>query len=178
MGRHGEGQLDVHAAGIALHRGIDELLDLGKLDDLLQLARGLGPVHAQYRAVEVDVVPAAELGVEAGADLKQTGHAAPDANLALGGRGDAADQLQQRGFARAVAPQYRQSVAPLHSEAHVLQGPELLVVGQVLLADLDVGVFLAAHTGEPAGQVAVQRAAADHAQAVLLGDALHFENPF
>ena len=77
-----------------------------------------------------------------------------------------------------LAPQHRHGVAPVHAEGHVLQRPEFLVVGQVLLADFDVGVLLAPHAGEPAGQVAVQGAAADHAQAILLGDAVHLENPF
>ena len=39
MGGHGEGQAHVHAAGVALDRRVEELLDLGELDDLVELAR-------------------------------------------------------------------------------------------------------------------------------------------
>ena len=39
--RHGEGQPHVHAAGVALDRRVEELLDLGEGDDLVELAADL-----------------------------------------------------------------------------------------------------------------------------------------
>ena len=47
--RDGEGEPHVHAARVALHRRVDELLDLGELDDLVELARDLAPLHAEDR---------------------------------------------------------------------------------------------------------------------------------
>ena len=67
---------------IALHRRVEELLDLGKGDDLVELAPDLGARHAEDRAVEIDVLAAGQFGMEAGADLEQAGDAAPDGDAA------------------------------------------------------------------------------------------------
>ena len=88
-----EGELDVHAGGIALDRRVDELGHFGKLDDLVKLPVDLGLRHAEDRAVEVDVLPTGELWVEAGADFKHGGNAAAQDNLAAAGCGDARNQL-------------------------------------------------------------------------------------
>ena len=42
MRRHGEGEPHVHAARVALDRRVEELLDLGEGDDLVELALDLG----------------------------------------------------------------------------------------------------------------------------------------
>jgi hypothetical protein len=42
MRGHGEGQLDEHAAGIALDGCVDEVAALGKFNDLRQLCVDLG----------------------------------------------------------------------------------------------------------------------------------------
>ena len=66
---HGEAQANPHAAAVAFYRGIDVVLDTAEGDDLVQLGVHLGLTHAEDGAVEVDVVPAGELGMEAGAHL-------------------------------------------------------------------------------------------------------------
>ena len=40
---NGEGKSHVHAAGIALDRRVDELLDLGEIHDRVELATDFGP---------------------------------------------------------------------------------------------------------------------------------------
>ena len=179
MRRHREGELDVHARRIALDRRVDELLDLGELDDLPELGVHLCAAHAEDRAVEIDIVPAGQLVVEAGADFQQAGHAAMDADFALGGRGDAGDELQKRGFARAVQAHDGQRVAAVDAEAHVVQREEgaLFIVDRVH-AQLGVGVLLAAQAAQPRGQVVVQRAAADLAEAIFLGNAVDLQQSF
>ena len=75
-----EGQAHVHAARVVLDRRVEELLDLGERDDLVELALDLGPPHAEDGAVQVDVLAAGELGMEAGARLRaatRRGRAAP-----------------------------------------------------------------------------------------------------
>ena len=76
--RDGEREPHVHAARVALDRRVEEPLDPGELDDLVELASDLGRAHAEDRAVEVDVLAAGELGVKAGADLEQRADAAVD----------------------------------------------------------------------------------------------------
>jgi hypothetical protein len=70
-GRDREGQPHVHAGGIALHGRVEELLDLGESDDVVELGSDLAPLHAEDRAVQEDVLAAAQLLVKAGADLEQ-----------------------------------------------------------------------------------------------------------
>ena len=52
--------------------------------------------HAQDRAVEVDVLAAGQLGVEAGADLQQAADPAVDLGAPGGRLGDAGEDLEQR----------------------------------------------------------------------------------
>ena len=78
MRRDGERQPHVHAARVALDRRVEELLDLGEGDDLVELAADLGPAHAEDRAVEEDVLAAGQLGMESGADLEQRADASVD----------------------------------------------------------------------------------------------------
>ena len=70
--RHRESQADLHAAGVALDRGIDELLDTREVHDLVELGGDLPAAHPENRAVEVDVLAAGQLRVEAGAGLQET----------------------------------------------------------------------------------------------------------
>ena len=46
-----EGQPDVHPGRVVLHGRVDELPDLGELDDLVELGEDLRPLHAQDGAV-------------------------------------------------------------------------------------------------------------------------------
>src|SRR5262249_5513463 len=97
-----------------------------KGDDLIELAAYLGARHAENGAVEVDVLAAGELGVEAGADLEQARHTAFDRDATLGRFGDARQDLEQCRFAGAVAADDAHHLAALHLEAHVLESPEFL----------------------------------------------------
>ena len=100
----GEGEPHVHPAGVALDRRVEEPLDLGEGDDLVELAADLAPAHAEDGAVEEDVLPAGELRVEAGADLEQRCRPGPSisARPAVGSviRGQ---DLEQGALAGAVA---------------------------------------------------------------------------
>jgi hypothetical protein len=90
-----EREAEAHSAGVPLHRRLDELFELRECDDLVELPRDLAPPHPEDGAVEVDVLAARELGVEAGADLEQRAHLAAD-HCAPGRRWrDAREDLQQ-----------------------------------------------------------------------------------
>ena len=62
--------------GIALDRRVEEFLDLGEGDDLVELPADLGAAHAEDGAVEIDVLAAGQLGMKAGADFEQARDAA------------------------------------------------------------------------------------------------------
>ena len=125
---HGEGQPDVHAGRVELHRRVDELLDAGEVDDLVEGLLGRAARHAQDGGVEEDVLPAGEVAVEAGAELEQRGQALAALDVPLGRREDPADDLEQGGLAGAVVADQAERGAVLDLERDVAQGPELVQV--------------------------------------------------
>ena len=83
MGGDGEPKADLHAARVALHGRVEELLDAREVHDLVEPALDLLAAHAENRAAHVDVLATGELGVEPGADLEQRAHS----TVQLGGSG-------------------------------------------------------------------------------------------
>ena len=91
-------------ARVALHGGVQELLDPGEADDLVEAPAYLRAPHTEHRAHQVDVLPAGQLGMDAGADVEQRADAASRARLAAGRVRDPGEDLQQGGLARPVRP--------------------------------------------------------------------------
>ena len=104
VGGDREGEPRVHPAAVALDRRVEEALDLGEGDDLVELGVDLGLAHAEDGAVQEHVLAAGQLGMEAGADLEERAHAAQDLDAPFGGLRDAREDLQERALAGAVAP--------------------------------------------------------------------------
>ena len=73
MHGHGEPQPDVHADRVELHLRVDELAEFGELDDVVEQPVGLRVRQADDRGVQVDVLPAGQLGMEPGAERQQRG---------------------------------------------------------------------------------------------------------
>ena len=74
--RDREAEPHVHPGRVGLDRRVDELLQLGELDDLVEAARDLLLRQPEHDAVDEDVLAAGDLGVEAGAELDEGGDAA------------------------------------------------------------------------------------------------------
>ena len=79
---HGEAEAHVHARRVGLDRRVDEVLQLGELDDLVEALLDLLLREAEHDAVDEDVLAAGDLGVEAGAQLDQRRDAAVDRDAA------------------------------------------------------------------------------------------------
>ncbi|MPM37999.1 hypothetical protein SDC9_84622 [bioreactor metagenome] len=126
--RDGEGEAYVHAGGIALDRGVEELGHSGELDDVVEAPTDLLASHAEQGAVEVDVLPTGELGVEAGADLEQAAHPAAQLDPPGGRGGDPGEDLQQSRLAGAVAADDPDGLTERHREIDVGQRLEDLVL--------------------------------------------------
>ena len=60
---------DVQAGGVALNRGINEALNFGEGDDFVELGIDLAFAHAEYCAIEVDVLAAGETDVAEGPEV-------------------------------------------------------------------------------------------------------------
>src|SRR5262249_42166070 len=121
-----EGEPDVHAARIAFHRGVDELLDAGELDNRVVGAVDLGAPHAEDRPVEVNVLAAGQLRMKAGTDFEQAAYSAADLSTSFGRRRDPAEDLQQRRLAGAVRTDHADHLALPSLEGDVLQRPDRL----------------------------------------------------
>src|SRR5207244_313378 len=97
-----EGKSYEHSARVPLDRGVHELFDAGELDDRVELPVDLAALHAEDRAVEVDVLAPGQLRMEARADFEQAADAAPDLRASRGRPRDLRQDLQQCRLASAV----------------------------------------------------------------------------
>ena len=113
MRRHRKRQPHVHAGAVALDRRVEEAFDLREGDDLVELADHFGAAHAEDRAVQENVLAAGQFRVEAGADFEQARDAAPQLDAAARRLGDAAQDLEQRALAGAVAADDAEHLAGL-----------------------------------------------------------------
>src|SRR3954453_10080429 len=106
---------------------VDEVLELGEPDDVVEVLLDLLAGDAEEGRVDVDVLPAGEIRVEAGAELQQRGEAALRAHLPGARLEDAGDALEQGRLARAVVPEDADGLPLLDGEVDVTEGPEVLV---------------------------------------------------
>src|SRR5665647_1086453 len=89
----------VHAGRVELDLRVDEALDTGEVDDLVEVPIGLFARQPEDRRVEIDVLPAGQVWVEARAELEQSGQPSPEANRSGRRLEDSADHLEQRAIA-------------------------------------------------------------------------------
>ena len=68
---HGEAEAYVHARGVVAYGFVDELVQFGEADDVVEALADVAGGESQDGAVEVDVLAAGEFGVEAGAQFQQ-----------------------------------------------------------------------------------------------------------
>src|SRR5262249_52433813 len=83
------------------------------------------PLQPVERSVQVDIVAAGEVRVEAGAELEQRGDAATRLDEACGRLDDPRDQAQQRRLTGAVAADQADCLARLDRERDLLKRPHV-----------------------------------------------------
>ena len=123
-----EGQTHVHSARVVLHWRVDETIDLGKCDDLVELARDLGVLHAEDRSVQIRVLAAGEIPVEAGANLEQRADPSRDLCEPRGRIRNSGEHLQQRRLPRAVATDDSDGITGGNLERDVAKSPQNVAV--------------------------------------------------
>jgi hypothetical protein len=126
-GGDGKGQAHEHAAGIVLHRLLDEITDVGEGEDFIQTLFGFGAAQTKDAGVQEDVLDAGEIRIEAGAEFQQGGDPAAHADLAPGRRQGTGEHLQERRLTRTVTAQDTDDATRLDGEVDLVQRPELLV---------------------------------------------------
>src|SRR6185369_7530605 len=117
----GESEADVHAGRVSLHRLIEEVADAGEFDDAIEARVDLAPRETEHDAVDVDVLPSGDLGMESGAELDERGDPSLHRHRSGGRLEDAGDDLQHRRFARAVPSDDAERLTPIDDERDVLQ---------------------------------------------------------
>ena len=130
--RHRKGQAHHHAARVGLDGLIDEVADFGEGRNILVALVDLARREPQNRAVQVDVVPAAEFGVKSSAEFQQRRDAAMDIHRARGGMKDPRNHLQERTLAGAVLPDDAEGLAAFHLKTDIVKRPEILVALQTI----------------------------------------------
>ena len=117
-----------HAAGVGFDGLVNEMPDAREINDIAQAVLELCTADAQQWPIEQQVLPARKIGVETCPQLEQRSHTAVDLHAARAGADRATQQLQQGGFARAVAADNAQHLATWDLQVHSLQGPEWLAL--------------------------------------------------
>ena len=100
-----------------------------KDDDLVEALADLRALEPVDGAVQEDVLAAAEVGVEAGAELEQRADPAADVDASRRRLDDPGDQAQQRRLAGAVAADEPDRLARLDGERHVFERLHVLRLG-------------------------------------------------
>src|SRR4051794_38605190 len=101
---HSERKAEVHPARVMLYGGIQELLDLREGDNFVHFTENLALPHAEYGAVQKNVLATAEFRVKAGSHFEQGPNSAPDFGVASAGHGDSSQDLQEGALAGTISP--------------------------------------------------------------------------
>ena len=122
---HGEPEPHEHPRRIELHRSVDEVVELGEGDDVVEALADLFVGQPQKHAVEKDVLAARHLPLEPDADTDEGRDRSPHRDMALGRAGHACQQPEQGRLPGPVPSQHADRLTLAHAEAHVPEGPEV-----------------------------------------------------
>ena len=140
---HGEAEADEHARRVVLDRCVDEPLETGELDDLVEAPVDVLLRQPEDRAVQVDVLAPRQLGVEPRSELEQRRDPAVDRDRALVRAKDPRQALQQGALAGAVLADDGEDLALVDLERDPLERPELLVRRPAAAQDRGLQVLVA-----------------------------------
>ena len=129
--RHGKAETHIHPRRICLHRRVDELFELGKLDDLFEAGGDLALGETEHDAVDEDVLASGDLGVEPRTQLDERRDSTVHHHRPRRRFRNAGHQLQHRALARPVAADDTERPPGRYREGHVPHGGKRLVRLQV-----------------------------------------------
>src|SRR4051812_12930919 len=115
----------VHPRRVGAHGQVDEVLESRERDDLVELLADGRAWEAVNRAVEVDVLAASHVGMEAGAELQQRADAASHGDAAARRLHDSGEEAEERRLPGAVATDERECAPRLDVERDVAEGPHI-----------------------------------------------------
>ncbi len=123
-----QGKPHIHSGRLFLYGGVDEVADIGEIDNTLLAGQHLAPGEPEQEAVQDNVFAACQFGVEAGSEFVQGGERAGDGDGAGGRFVDTGNHFKQSALARAIASDDADHLALAHFEGHIADGVKLLVM--------------------------------------------------
>lgn len=121
----GKAQPGDHTGGIVLDRHVDELPQLGKVHDFLEICVHKLPVVAHDGAVHINILPGGQVHVKARAQFNQGGNGAIDPDPSLACAQDSGNDFQHGALAAAVPTDQRHGFSPLNGKGHIFERIEL-----------------------------------------------------
>jgi len=152
----GEPEPHVHPGGVDLDGRVDEVADVGELDDLVDRRVDLALAHPEDRPVEVDVLASGELPVKARTEFQERGDTAVHQQPSRCGPVDAGEDLEHGRLAGAVVADEAEGRAAGDVEAHVVESLEVRGTARA-----------------PPDEALLQRVPPLAVEGELLGDVLH-----
>src|SRR6266566_4663543 len=98
MGCDRKSETHVHTTRVTLDGRIEELLHLCESDDPIEFLSDFSAAHAKDGAIQGNILPASEFGVETGSDLEQTRDPTLDLNTSGAWLCNSGKYLQQCRF--------------------------------------------------------------------------------
>ena len=147
MGGHSEGQFDIHTAGVPFYRRVDELLHLGKVNNIIKLFFNFRFCHAKNGAIHIHVFPPGQLRMKARAHLQHTGDPAVVRDRSFCWSGHAGQQFEKRRLPCTVVSNDSDSFSCFYGKTHVVQCQEAFVFGICRLSNAEIRVFFATNAG-------------------------------
>src|SRR5437588_11283292 len=103
--------------------------ELRKVHDLVEAPADLGPGHPQDLAVQPDVLPGGEFGMNARAHLDEGGHPPAHPHLPTRRITDPEDEFERGRLAGAIGPDDTEGLAFLHLKGDAVKGECALGLG-------------------------------------------------
>lgn len=127
-GGDGEGEASEHTGGIIADGGMNEVAELGEVDDFLILLLEEVLLIAEDGAVEENIFAAGEVEVKAGAEFEHRDDIAAAGDRALGGLQDTRNNLEQSAFAGAVTADEAEGLTWVNGEGDILESSKVLIL--------------------------------------------------
>ena len=124
--RDGEAEPHGHARRVRPDGPVDRVLELSERDDLVEALANPRACQPLQHPVQLDILPAREVGMEACPELQQRADPAAGRDPARRRLDDPRDQPQQGRLPRAVASDEPDRLAGRHGEREVAKRPDLL----------------------------------------------------
>src|SRR5262245_25422674 len=120
MRRNRERQPHIHARRVVFHGRVDESFNISKTHHFIEFLSDLSAPHAQNCSVEKNIFTPRQFRMKPGAHFEQTRNSPSYGHPPLARHYDAAQDLQKRTLAGAIAPDDADNLSTFDFEAEIL----------------------------------------------------------